>query len=125
MIHYGVTKTAQIAWASGLAELTAAPAITVNSVLPADSIRGRRGVRRQAVRRKSFEEFEKEFFEKVRPNSLIKRFASVEEVASLGRLCPPVRWPPHHRRGFARGGRRGEIRLLTRFLTRMRHFQCS
>jgi NAD(P)-dependent dehydrogenase (short-subunit alcohol dehydrogenase family) len=84
MIHYGTTKTAQIAVARGLAELTAGTGITVNSVLPGPT-------RSEGVEEfvgklsagKSFEEFEKEFFEKVRPNSLIKRFASVEEVASL------------------------------------------
>jgi len=84
MIHYGMTKTAQIAVARGLAELTAGTGITVNSVLPGPT-------RSEGVEEfvgklsggKSFEEFEKEFFEKVRPTSLIKRFASVDEVASM------------------------------------------
>ena len=84
MIHYGVTKTAQIAVARGLAELTAGTGVTVNSVLPGPT-------RSEGVETfvdklsggKSFEDFEKEFFEKVRPTSLIKRFATVEEVASL------------------------------------------
>jgi NAD(P)-dependent dehydrogenase (short-subunit alcohol dehydrogenase family) len=86
MIHYGVTKTAQIAVARGLAEAVAGTGITVNSVLagPTKS----RGVVDfvGALTRdsnKTFDEFENEFFEKVRPTSLIKRFAAPEEVASL------------------------------------------
>ncbi len=84
MIHYGMTKTAQIAVARGLAELCAGTKVTVNAVLPGPT-------RSEGVEEfvgklsggKPFEEFEKEFFEKVRPTSLIKRFASVDEVASL------------------------------------------
>jgi len=86
MIHYGVTKTAQIALARGLAESVAGTGITVNSVLPGptksrgveefvDTLAKAEGV--------SFAAFEQQFFEKVRPTSLIKRFASTEEVASL------------------------------------------
>jgi NAD(P)-dependent dehydrogenase (short-subunit alcohol dehydrogenase family) len=86
MIHYGVTKTAQIALARGLAETVAGTGITVNSVLPGPT--KSRGVVNfvgalTAGREKRFEEFETEFFEKVRPTSLIKRFARPEEVASL------------------------------------------
>lgn len=86
MIHYGVTKTAQMAVARGLAEAVAGTGITVNSVLPGPT--KSRGVSYfidsfSKARGKSAEEFEKEFFEKVRPTSLIRRFASVEEVASL------------------------------------------
>src|SRR5271154_2166451 len=86
MIHYGVTKTAQIAVARGLAEAVAGSGITVNSVLPGPT--KSRGVvdfvgALTQGSGKSFEEVEKEFFEKVRPTSLIKRFASPEEVASL------------------------------------------
>lgn len=86
MIHYGMTKTAQIAVARGLAEAVAGTGITVNSVLPGptrsrgvvdfvDALASKEGT--------TFEAFEKEFFEKVRPTSLIKRFAEPEEVASL------------------------------------------
>jgi len=86
MIHYGMTKTAQIAVARGLAEAVAGTGITVNSVLPGptksrgvvdfvDALSGDSG--------KSFEEFETEFFEKIRPTSLIKRFATPQEVANL------------------------------------------
>lgn len=86
MIHYGVTKAAEIAVARGLAEIVAGTGITVNSVLPGPT--KSRGVVDfvGALTRnsdKSFEEFQTEFFEKVRPTSLIKRFAAPEEVASL------------------------------------------
>ena len=86
MIHYGMTKTAQIAVARGLAEAVAGSGIAVNSVLPGPT--KSRGVVdfAQAMTQgggKSFEEFEAEFFRKVRPTSLIKRFESPDEVASL------------------------------------------
>jgi NAD(P)-dependent dehydrogenase (short-subunit alcohol dehydrogenase family) len=86
MIHYGMTKTAQIAVARGLAEAVAGTGITVNSVLPGPT--RSRGVEEfvealAANEGKTFEAFETEFFEKVRPTSLIKRFATPEEVASL------------------------------------------
>jgi NAD(P)-dependent dehydrogenase (short-subunit alcohol dehydrogenase family) len=86
MIHYGMTKTAQIAIARGLAELTAGTGITVNSVLPGPTkSRGVGDFVEELAQQegKSFEEFEQEFFEKVRPTSLIKRFATPEEVAAL------------------------------------------
>jgi len=86
MIHYGMTKTAQIAVARGLAETVAGTGITVNSILPGPT--RSRGVEDfvGALSKgdgKAFEEFEKEFFEKIRPSSLIKRFAAPSEVASL------------------------------------------
>jgi NAD(P)-dependent dehydrogenase (short-subunit alcohol dehydrogenase family) len=86
MIHYGMTKTAQLAVARGLAEAVAGSGITVNSILPGPT--KSRGVvdfvdALTKSEGKSFDEFEKEFFEKVRPTSLIKRFASPQEVASL------------------------------------------
>jgi NAD(P)-dependent dehydrogenase (short-subunit alcohol dehydrogenase family) len=86
MIHYGMTKTAQIAVARGLAETVAGTGITVNSVLPGPT--KSRGVidfvgALTQGSGTSFEAFETEFFEKVRPTSLIKRFATPEEVASL------------------------------------------
>jgi len=86
MIHYGMTKTAQLAVSRGLAEAVAGSGITVNSILPGPT--KSRGVidfveKLSNAEGKSFEAFEKEFFEKVRPTSLIKRFASPEEVASL------------------------------------------
>src|ERR1700687_1748614 len=86
MIHYGVTKTAQLAVSRGLAEALAGSAITVNSILPGPT--KSRGVGEfvdtlAKARGMSFADFEKEFFEKVRHTSLIKRFAEPEEVASL------------------------------------------
>jgi NAD(P)-dependent dehydrogenase (short-subunit alcohol dehydrogenase family) len=86
MIHYGMTKTAQLAVSRGLAEAVAGSGITVNSILPGPT--KSRGVGEfvetlAKAEGKSFAEFEKEFFEKVRPTSLIKRFASPEEVAAL------------------------------------------
>lgn len=86
MIHYGTTKAAQIAVARGLAEHVAGTNITVNSVLPGPT--KSRGVadfvnELATQEGKTFEEFEKGFFEEIRPTSLIKRFASTDEVASL------------------------------------------
>ncbi len=86
MIHYGVTKSAQISLARGLAEAVAGTGITVNSVLPGPT--KSRGVvdfvaALSKGTGKGFEEIQTEFFEKVRPTSLIKRFATPEEVASL------------------------------------------
>ena len=86
MVHYGVTKTAQIAVARGIAESVAGTGITVNTVLPGPT--KSRGVGDfvdglAKANGKTSEQVEKEFFEHVRPTSLIKRFASTEEVASL------------------------------------------
>jgi NAD(P)-dependent dehydrogenase (short-subunit alcohol dehydrogenase family) len=86
MIHYGMTKTAQLAISRGLAESTAGTGITVNAVLPGPT--RSRGVEdfvgaladAQGV---SFAEFESQFFKTARPTSLIKRFATPDEVASL------------------------------------------
>jgi NAD(P)-dependent dehydrogenase (short-subunit alcohol dehydrogenase family) len=84
MIHYGMTKTAQLAVSRGLVEAVAGSGITVNSILPGPTkSRGVNEFVEALAGGKSFEEFEKEFFEKVRPTSLIKRFATPEEVASL------------------------------------------
>src|SRR6201993_3446275 len=82
MIHYGMTKTAQLAVSRGLAEAVAGTGITVNSILPGPT--KSRGVEDfvDALAKsegKSFAEFEKAFFESVRPTSLIKRFATPEE----------------------------------------------
>ena len=86
MIHYGMTKSAQLAISRGLAETVAGTGITVNSILPGPT--RSRGVgdfvdSMAKTEGKSPEDFEHEFFEKVRPTSLIKRFATTEEVASL------------------------------------------
>ncbi len=86
MIHYGMTKTAQLAVSRGLAESLAGTRITVNCVLPGPT--RSRGVGDFVTtlaksEGRTFEAFEKEFFEKVRPTSLIKRFATPQEVAAL------------------------------------------
>ncbi len=84
-IHYGMTKSAEISIARGLAELMAGTNVTVNSVLPGPT-KSRalntfvdRAVEQGANR----EELEKKFFTDFRPTSLIKRFAEPDEVASL------------------------------------------
>jgi NAD(P)-dependent dehydrogenase (short-subunit alcohol dehydrogenase family) len=84
MIHYGMTKTAQLAVSRGLAETCAGTGVTVNAVLPGPTRSA--GVDEfvaQLSGGKPFEEFEKEFFEKVRPSSLLKRFATTDEVVSM------------------------------------------
>jgi NAD(P)-dependent dehydrogenase (short-subunit alcohol dehydrogenase family) len=86
MIHYGMTKAAQIAIARGLAESVAGTGITVNSVLPGPT--RSRGVvefvgRLAKEKGKTLDEFETGFVEEMRPSSIIKRFATTEEVASL------------------------------------------
>jgi NAD(P)-dependent dehydrogenase (short-subunit alcohol dehydrogenase family) len=86
MIHYGMTKTAQLAVARGLAESVAGTGVTVNSVLPGptrsegvgqfvESVAAQRGVTTQQM--------EKEFFQHMRPSSLLKRFETVEEIAHM------------------------------------------
>jgi NAD(P)-dependent dehydrogenase (short-subunit alcohol dehydrogenase family) len=92
MIHYGMTKTAEIAVACGLAELCAGTNVTVNSVLPGPTRSdGVDEFVKQLSGGKPFAEFEKEFFEKVRPTSLLKRFATTEEVANLVTyVCSPL-----------------------------------
>ena len=86
MIHYGMTKMAQLAVARGLAEAVAGTGITVNSILPGPT--RSRGVVDfvDALAKKdglSSEQVERDFFKNTRPTSLIKRFATPEEVASL------------------------------------------
>lgn len=86
MIHYGVTKTAQIALARGLAESLVGTGVTVNSVLPGptrtegvtvflDGLAKQQGVDVATV--------EAEFFRSARPSSIIRRFAAPEEVAEM------------------------------------------
>jgi NAD(P)-dependent dehydrogenase (short-subunit alcohol dehydrogenase family) len=86
MIHYGVTKTAQLAVARGLAESLAGTRITVNCVLPGPT--RSRGVgdfvaHMAKAHNKTPQQIEKEFFEQVRPTSLLKRFITPEEVGSF------------------------------------------
>lgn len=92
MIHYGTTKTAQLAVARGIAETCAGTGVTVNAVLPGPTRSdGVDTFVRQLSGGKPFAEFEKEFFANVRPTSLLKRFATTEEVANLVvYLCSPL-----------------------------------
>ena len=83
MIHYGMTKAAQIAVARGLAEDVAGTGITVNSILPGPTNSRGVGDFVETLAKADGITFEKEFFLKVRPTSLIKRFATPEEVAAL------------------------------------------
>jgi NAD(P)-dependent dehydrogenase (short-subunit alcohol dehydrogenase family) len=94
MIHYGVTKTAQLALSRGLAETTAGTNVTVNAVLPGPT--GSEGVESfveslAASQGVSRAEVETQFFKKMRPSSLLKRFATPEEVAALVVfVCSPL-----------------------------------
>ncbi len=84
MVHYGMTKTAQIAIGRGMAELTKGTGVTVNSILPGPTkSRGVGDFIKQMAESAHITpaEAEKDFFKDIRPTSLIQRFASVEEVA--------------------------------------------
>ncbi|MBD2839230.1 SDR family oxidoreductase [Pseudomonas sp. JM0905a] len=84
MIHYGVTKIAQLGLSRGLAESCAGTGVTVNSVLPGPtSSEGVEEFVEKLSGGQSFQAFEKEFFQTARPSSLIRRFATPEEVANL------------------------------------------
>jgi NAD(P)-dependent dehydrogenase (short-subunit alcohol dehydrogenase family) len=89
-----MTKTAQLAISRGLAETTAGTAVTVNAVLPGptksegvlefvDRLAAARGIDSGAM--------EREFFQKARPSSLLRRFATPEEVAAVvAFVCSPL-----------------------------------
>jgi NAD(P)-dependent dehydrogenase (short-subunit alcohol dehydrogenase family) len=84
MIHYGMTKTAQIAVGRGLAELTKGTNVTVNSILPGPTMSKGAGVFIEDISKKdkiSPKEVEQNFFKNMRPTSLLQRFASVDEIA--------------------------------------------
>ena len=86
MIHYGMTKTAQLAISRGLAETTAGTGVTVNSVLagPTRSEGVEEFVEGLAkAKGTSAQQVEKDFFRDMRPTSLLKRFATTEEVANM------------------------------------------
>ncbi|AFJ02496.1 3-oxoacyl-(acyl-carrier protein) reductase [Methylophaga frappieri] len=86
MIHYGMTKSAQIAVARGLAETVAGSGITVNSVLPGPTrSRGVETFVSELAQQngQDQETFEADFVEQARPTSLIKRFARTDEVAAM------------------------------------------
>src|ERR1700704_1989592 len=86
MIHYGMTKTAQVAVARGLAESVAGTGVTVNSILPGPTAsEGVGGFLENMAKQQniSIAEIEKQFFASVRPSSLLKRFETPEEIASV------------------------------------------
>ncbi|KMY85257.1 3-oxoacyl-[acyl-carrier protein] reductase [Candidatus Paraburkholderia calva] len=84
MIHYGMTKTAQLALSRGLAETCAGTGVTVNSVLPGPtSSEGVTEFVNKLSGGKSFDEFQKEFFEQARPSSILKRLTTPEEIANM------------------------------------------
>ena len=94
MIHYGMTKAAELALVNGIAQLTRGTGVTVNAVLPGPT--ASEGVTEFVTRLSSQasqtpEQFEKQFFHSVRPTSLLQRFASVNEVANMvAYLCSPL-----------------------------------
>jgi len=94
MIHYGMTKAAELALVNGIAQLTRGTNVTINAVLPGPT--ASEGVTDfvqtlASGAGQSSAEFEKEFFRTVRPTSLLKRFATVDEVAStVAYFCSPL-----------------------------------
>lgn len=94
MIHYGMTKAAQIAIARGIAETTAGTKVTVNSVLPGPTAsEGVSTFVEQMADEQSIskEQMEKEFFETARPSSLLKRFIEPREIADVVTfVCSPL-----------------------------------
>ncbi len=86
MIHYGTTKTAQLAVSRGLAEMTKGTAVTVNSVLPGPTMsEGVETFVKDLAKQsgQSVEEAASRFVKQFRPTSLLQRFATVEEIANM------------------------------------------
>jgi NAD(P)-dependent dehydrogenase (short-subunit alcohol dehydrogenase family) len=86
MIHYGLTKTAQLALARGLAELSSGTGVTVNSVLPGPTRSDGVEVFLEAMAKdagKAPDDMARDFVKTHRPTSLLERFATVEEVANM------------------------------------------
>ena len=84
MIHYGMTKTAQLAISRGLAERTKGTGVTVNAILPGPTRSKGVGTFIEDLSKAgntTTDAVEEDFFKRLRPTSLIQRFASVEEVA--------------------------------------------
>jgi NAD(P)-dependent dehydrogenase (short-subunit alcohol dehydrogenase family) len=86
MIHYGVSKTAQLAVSRGLAEMTRGTAVTVNSVLPGPTMSEGVEIFVKGLAKQngvSVEEAASVFVKQFRPTSLLQRFATVEEIANM------------------------------------------
>ena len=86
MIDYGMTKTAQLAISRGLAESVAGTGVTVNAVLPGPTrseILGNWMAAQAEADGTTQEEAEQGFLEASRPTSLIKRFATTDEIANM------------------------------------------
>jgi NAD(P)-dependent dehydrogenase (short-subunit alcohol dehydrogenase family) len=86
MIHYGMTKTAQLAVSRGLAEMTKGTAVTVNSVLPGPTMsEGVETFIKDIAKHNgvTVEEATRQFFQQQRPTSLLQRFATVDEIANM------------------------------------------
>lgn len=94
MVHYGMTKSAQLSVARGLAETCVGTAVTVNSVLPGPTLtEGAKDFfdKLAAAQGVSFDAAAKSFFEQARPTSLLRRFIQPEEVASMvAYVCSPL-----------------------------------
>lgn len=94
MIHYGMTKSAQLAVARGLAETTVGTNVTVNSVLPGPTAsEGVTGFLDQMATSgdTTKEQVEKNFFETTRPSSLLKRFSDPKEIGDfVAFVCSPL-----------------------------------
>jgi NAD(P)-dependent dehydrogenase (short-subunit alcohol dehydrogenase family) len=86
MIHYGTTKTAQLAVSRGLAEMTKGTAVTINSVLPGPTMsEGVETFVKDLAKQNglSVEQAASQFVKQFRPTSLLQRFATVEEIANM------------------------------------------
>jgi NAD(P)-dependent dehydrogenase (short-subunit alcohol dehydrogenase family) len=94
MVHYGMTKSAQLSVARGLAETCAGSGVTVNSVLPGPTLtEGAKGFfdKLAAQKNQTFDEAARDFFAHGRPTSIIKRFVTPDEVATMTvYLCSPL-----------------------------------
>jgi NAD(P)-dependent dehydrogenase (short-subunit alcohol dehydrogenase family) len=95
MVHYGMTKTAQLAVARGLAETVTGTGVTVNSVLPGPTLSEGVGtfMRQMAkgVANPDLDQMGREFIAAHRPTSLLGRLASIEEVANMiAYVCTPA-----------------------------------
>ncbi len=116
MIPYAVTKTALLALSRGLAKRMAGTAVTVNAVLPGPTLSDGLVALLDGQRARSgatIEEAAADFIARHRPSSLLRRPATVEEVANLVVYLASPQGLRHHRRGAARRWRRPREHRLT------------